>query len=89
MQMDHTKVFLRRRVFEALEFLRNVKLGLSPIVIQSHVRQLLAQLYLYDSLTAKQMHMVRYLFQLAYDLCIDSVANVSLNPGFETCLGVW
>jgi hypothetical protein len=41
------------------------------------------------SLAAKQMHMVGYLFELAYDLCIDSVANVSLNPGFETCLGVW
>jgi hypothetical protein len=41
------------------------------------------------TLEAKQMHMIRYLFELAYHLCIDSVANVSLNPGFETCLGVW
>ena len=41
------------------------------------------------SLTAKQMHMVGYLFELAYDLCIDYVANVSLNPGFEMALGVW
>jgi hypothetical protein len=41
------------------------------------------------TLEAKQMHMIGYLFELAYDLCIDSVANVSLNPGFETCLGVW
>jgi ankyrin repeat protein len=52
MQMGHTKVFLRRRVFEALEFLRNIKLGLSAIVVQSHVRRLLAQLYFYDSLYA-------------------------------------
>jgi hypothetical protein len=40
------------------------------------------------SLPAKQMHMVG-LFELACDLCIDSVANVSSNPGFETCLGAW
>jgi len=40
-------------------------------------------------LAAKQMHMIGYLFELAYDICIDSVANVSLNPGLETCLGVW
>jgi hypothetical protein len=41
------------------------------------------------SLVEKQMHMVGYLFELAYDLCISSVDNVSLNPGLETCLGVW
>ena len=41
------------------------------------------------TLEAKQMHMIGYLFKLAYDLCIDSIANVSLNPGFETCLGAW
>jgi ankyrin repeat protein len=52
MQMGRTKVFLRRRIFEALEFLRNTKLGLSAIFIQSHVRRLLAQLQLYDSLYA-------------------------------------
>lgn len=52
MQMGRTKVFLRRRVFEALEFLRNIKLGLSAIIIQSHVRGLLAQLQFYDSLYA-------------------------------------
>ena len=40
-------------------------------------------------LAAKQMHMIGYLFELAYDVCIDSVANISLNPGLETCLGVW
>jgi ankyrin repeat protein len=52
MQMGRSKVFLRRRVFEALEFLRNIKLGLSAIAIQSHVRRLLAQLQYYDSLHA-------------------------------------
>ena len=52
MQMGRTKVFLRRRVFEALEFLRNIKLGLSAIVIQRHARGLLAQLQYYDSLYA-------------------------------------
>jgi hypothetical protein len=42
-----------------------------------------------NSLAYKQIHMVGYLFELAYDLCLNPVDNVSLNPGLETCLGVW
>jgi ankyrin repeat protein len=52
MQMGHTKVFLRRRVFEALEYLRNQKLGVTAIVIQKHVRRFLAQLHYYDAYMA-------------------------------------
>lgn len=33
--------------------------------------------------------MVAYHAELAYDLCISPIDNVSMNPGFETCLGVW
>eukprot|EP00934_Nitzschia_sp_Nitz4_P005268 Nitzschia sp. Nitz4//scaffold121_size67750//19128//26880//NITZ4_006065-RA/size67750-augustus-gene-0.121-mRNA-1//1//CDS//3329534342//5258//frame0 len=47
MQMGRTKVFLRRRVFEALEFLRNRRLGKSAIVIQRNVRRFFAQLQYY------------------------------------------
>ncbi len=37
----------------------------------------------------KQLHMVGYLFELCYDLCIASDKNISKNPGFETPLGVF
>lgn len=52
MQMGHSKVFLRRRVFEALEFLRNKQLGKSAIILQKHVRRFLAQLHYYDAFMA-------------------------------------
>lgn len=52
MQMGHSKVFLRRPVFEALEYLRNKKLGKSAIVIQKYVRRFNAQLYYYDAYMA-------------------------------------
>eukprot|EP00980_Cylindrotheca_fusiformis_P027951 scaffold22574_cov125-Cylindrotheca_fusiformis.AAC.4 len=44
MQIGHSKVFLRRRVFEALEYLRTRQLGLSAIVIQKHARRYNAQM---------------------------------------------
>ena len=34
----------------------------------------------------KQMHMLGYLWELAYDLCIAPASNISVNPGFETLL---
>ena len=37
----------------------------------------------------KTLHMIGYLAELAYDLCIAPSDNVSSNPGFETCLGVF
>ena len=37
-------------------------------------------------LAAKQMHMIGYLFELAYNICINYVANGSLNPGLESVL---
>jgi myosin-5 len=52
MQMGHSKVFLRRRVFEALEYLRNKKLGKSAIVIQKYVRRFNAELHYYDAYMA-------------------------------------
>jgi ankyrin repeat protein len=43
MQIGHNKVFLRRRVFETLEYLRTRHLGLSAILIQKHVRRFKVQ----------------------------------------------
>ena len=37
----------------------------------------------------KQLHLAGYLLELAYDLALSSLHNVSKNPGFETPLGVW
>ena len=37
----------------------------------------------------KVMNMLGYLAELTYDLCIAPGDNVSSNPGFETCLGVF
>jgi ankyrin repeat protein len=48
MQTGHSKVFLRTRVFETLEFLRNKKLGLSAIMIQKNIRRFMEQLRYYD-----------------------------------------
>jgi hypothetical protein len=42
-----------------------------------------------SSLEQKQLHMVGYLCELAYDLGLGLLDNVSSNPGFETCLGVF
>ena len=37
----------------------------------------------------KILELVAYQFELGYDLAIGSDENVSSNPGFEKCLGVW
>jgi len=42
--MGHSKVFLRREVFETLENLRNRRLGRSSILIQKVVRRFMAQI---------------------------------------------
>ena len=34
----------------------------------------------------KQMHMLGYRWELAYDLCISPASNISVNPGFKTFL---
>jgi hypothetical protein len=39
-------------------------------------------------LQTKQLNMLGYLWELAYDLCIAPASNVSGNPGFEVLLGV-
>jgi len=41
---------------------------------------------LYDK---KCLHIVGYLLELAYDLCIPSTTNISRNPGFETILAIF
>ena len=41
------------------------------------------------SVRAKQLRMASYAFELLYDLMISPRSNVSQNPGFETCLGVF
>ena len=40
-------------------------------------------------LQAKQLNMLGYLWELAYDLCIAPESNISGNPGFEVLLGVF
>ena len=37
----------------------------------------------------KPYHMLGYLWELAYDLCIAPGSNISGNPGFETVLGIY
>ena len=37
----------------------------------------------------KQLHMVGYLLEMAYDLALKPSANVSRSPGFETALGIF
>ena len=37
----------------------------------------------------KTNDMVAYLIELGYDLALSSTDNVSENPGFESCLGIW
>lgn len=49
MQIGHSKVFVRRQVFEGLEFLRNKRLGKSAIVIQKHARRFVAQIQYFES----------------------------------------
>jgi ankyrin repeat protein len=52
MQMGHTKVFLRRQVFEALEILRTIKLYKAATTIQSSVRRFQAQFNFLEALIA-------------------------------------
>ena len=42
-----------------------------------------------ERLFQKQLHMLGYLWELSYDLCIAPSSNVSSNPGFETPLGIF
>jgi hypothetical protein len=41
-----------------------------------------------SSLASKQVHMLGYLWELAYDLCIAPGSNISGNAGFEVLLGI-
>ena len=52
MQIGHSKVFLRMAVYEALEYSRNERLGLSALVIQKYARRFLAQINYYDTYMA-------------------------------------
>ena len=36
-----------------------------------------------------QIDVVAYLIELVYDLETSPADNVSNNPGFESCLGIW
>ncbi|MGK3741378.1 MAG: myosin-5 [Bacillariaceae sp.] len=55
MQTGHRKVFLRTTVFDALELLRNKKMGLSAIIIQKNIRRFVAQHRYYVCLMAAIM----------------------------------
>ena len=41
------------------------------------------------SITDKKLHMVGYLMELGFDLCISNHNNISMNPGFEGCNGCY
>ena len=55
------------------------------------VLQKVAKLHLSTctELKDKQLVMVGFLFELGYDLMINSDDNVSESPGFEPCLGIF
>ena len=40
-------------------------------------------------LQQKQLHMLGYIWELAYDLCLAPGSNISGNPGFEAVLGIF
>ena len=37
----------------------------------------------------KRADVIAYLIELCYDIAISPADNVSQNPGFESCLGIW
>ena len=41
------------------------------------------------SFQSKCIEMISYLIELAFDLSISLLDNVSLNAGFESCHGEW
>ena len=41
------------------------------------------------SFQMKCIEMIAYLVELAFDLSISIIDNVSLNAGFESCHGEW
>ena len=41
-----------------------------------------------NTLSLKVLDLVDYLIELAYDLAISPMDNVSENPGFESCIGI-
>ena len=47
------------------------------------------QLSACTELKDKQLVMIGFLFELGYDLIINSDDNVSESPGFEPCLGIF
>lgn len=84
MQLGHSKVFLRRQVFEALEFLRNKRLGKSAIIIQKHVRRFISQLFYYDAIMAavilqsftRQIIATRTVMQLRQDRAATKIQTI-------------
>lgn len=42
-----------------------------------------------DGLLAKKLHCVGYLIELVYELMLAPRLDVSSNPGFEGCLGIF
>ena len=42
-----------------------------------------------NTLVAKTYNVVDFLFDIAYGIAISPVKNVSRNPGFESCQGIY
>ena len=42
-----------------------------------------------NTMSLKVLDIVAYLIELAYDLATSPMDNVSENPGFESCIGIW
>ena len=42
-----------------------------------------------NTTTQKRVDVIAYLIELCYDIAISPANNVSQNPGFESCLGIW
>lgn len=42
-----------------------------------------------NTVSLKVLDLVAYLIELAYDLVISPMDNVSENPGFDSCIDIW
>jgi ankyrin repeat protein len=89
MQIGHNKVFLRRRVFETLEYLRTRQLSLSAIVIQKHARRYIAQMRYIEAYIAAltlQCFARRIISYRKFNLMLESKAATMIQAQWRRFL---
>ena len=42
-----------------------------------------------NTLEVKCIDMIAYLIEIVFDIAVSPLYNVSKNPGFESCHGMW